>query len=177
MIRQAKVDDWQGIARVHVDCIHTDYEGILPKETIAKFTYHNREERWKKDLPNTIKGGTMNFVATDQDGEIIGFALGGTMRDARLRIAYTGEIYGIYVHPSAQGQGYGKKLFEHVVSHLVSLHHLSIASWTFKDHRSSNFFDHLGGKDIYQKTTTIGGQELKEVAYGWDFPDGDIVMN
>ncbi len=168
IIRQAKVDDWKGISRVHVDCMHSAYQEILPSDIINKFTYKDREKRWQKDLPNSIRGGTMNFVAVDQQGEIVGFALGGTMRDPRLRIKYTGEIYGLYVHPEAQGQGYGTKLFESVAQHLASLHHSSIALWTFKDHQSCSFYKYLGGEEVYEKNTIIAGKEMKECAYGWD---------
>ncbi|RXI96194.1 GNAT family N-acetyltransferase [Anaerobacillus alkaliphilus] len=177
MIRQAQADDFKGIARVHVDCIHTGYQAILPTDTIEKFTYSSREQRWENDLPKTISGGTMNFVAVDEQGKIIGFALGGTMRDPRLRIAYTGEIYGIYIHPNAQGKGIGKQLFKAVTEHLLSLHHTSIALWNFKEHHSCNFFKHLDGKEVYEKSTVIGGKELLECAYGWEFAKKENVLN
>ncbi|MCT8137809.1 GNAT family N-acetyltransferase [Anaerobacillus sp. CMMVII] len=168
MIRQATADDWKGISQVHVDCMHTAYQAILPSNILDKFTYQDREKRWQKDLPNSIKGGSMNFVALDNQGEIVGFALGGTMRDPRLRIGYTAEIYGIYVHPEAQGHGFGKKLFESVMEHLASLHHSKVALWTFENHPSCAFFEYLNGKEVYEKNTTIAGKELKECAYGWE---------
>lgn len=168
IIRKATVDDYKGISRVHVDCMHSAYQDILPTEVLNKFTYSEREKRWQKDLPNTIKGGTMNFVAEDKNGEIVGFALAGTMRDARLRIKYTGEIYAIYVLPDAQGQGIGKKLFHVASQHLAAMHHTSAALWTFKNHSSCSFFTSLGGEEVYDKNTTIAGKELKECAFGWD---------
>ncbi|OIJ22214.1 hypothetical protein BKP45_05975 [Anaerobacillus alkalidiazotrophicus] len=167
LIRKATIDDWKGISSVHVDCMHAAYQEILPPDVLNKFTYTNRETRWKNDLPNTIRGGTMNFVLEDDD-KIVGFALGGTMRDARLRIRYTGELYGIYVHPEVQGQGFGKKLFERVAQHLASIHHSSMALWTFKNHQSCSFLEYLGGEEVYEKNTTVAGNELKECAYGWD---------
>lgn len=168
MIRKANIDDWKGISRVHVDCMHSAYQGVLPAATLEKFTYNDRETRWQKNLPNSIRGGTMNFVALDKNDEIVGFALAGTMRDPRLRIKYTGEVYGIYVHPEAQGQGFGRKLFEAVIGHLVTHHHSSIALWTFNKHSSNSFFEHLCGTNVYEKKTVIAEKELEECAYGWD---------
>ncbi|MBU9720028.1 MULTISPECIES: GNAT family N-acetyltransferase [Bacillaceae] len=168
IIRKATIDDWSGISRVHVDCIQSAYKEIFPSEILDNFTYVSREKRWKKDLPNTIKKGTMTYVAQDQTGEIIGFTLGGTMRDPRLRIGYLGEIYGLYVHPKYQKQGIGKKLFTSISHYFTSLEFPSLAVWTFDSHSSEDFFQHLGGKKIYDKKTTIGGKELKENAYGWD---------
>ncbi|WP_280771928.1 GNAT family N-acetyltransferase [Salipaludibacillus daqingensis] len=168
IIRQAKLDDWKGIAHVHVDCLHSAYSETLPSNTLEKFTYIDREKRWQKDLQKSINGGTMTYVAEDQNNEIVGFALGGTMRDARLRIKYTGEIYGLYVHPDYQGQGLGKKLFESVAEHLASVHFSSMALWTFGNLDSCSFFKHLAGQQVYEKKTTVGGKELVEYAYGWD---------
>jgi len=168
IIRQANEEDWKGIARVHVDSLHSSYQNTLPTEVLNKFTYTDRENRWKKDLPKSISGGTMTYVVEDKNSEIVGFALGGTMRDARLRINYIGELYGLYVHPDAQGQGYGKKLLESVAQHLSSVHFSSMALWTFENLESSSFFKHLGGKQVYKKNTTIAGKELVEEAYGWD---------
>ncbi|MCD8511347.1 MAG: GNAT family N-acetyltransferase [Bacillus sp. (in: Bacteria)] len=167
-IRKASINDFEGIAQVHVDCFQSAYADLLPSETLTKFTYENRAKRWNKDLPNALTGGTMTFVAEDKDGEIVGFALGGTMRDARLRLGYIGEVYGIYVHPNAQGQGLGKKLLESVAQHLVTNKLQTMGLWTFHEHPSCRFFESLGGKQIYNKKTTIAGKELEEVAYGWD---------
>ncbi|WP_179298787.1 GNAT family N-acetyltransferase [Evansella halocellulosilytica] len=168
IIRQATTDDWKGIAHVHVDCTHTAYQGILPSTILKKFTYSDREKRWQKDLPKSTSGGTRTFVAVNHQDEIVGFALAGTMRDPRLRIKYTGEIYGIFVHPEVQGEGLGRKLFESVTQYLASIHHSSIALWTFKGHESTSFFKHLCGVEVYEKETTIAGKELKECAFGWD---------
>ncbi|MDQ0255271.1 GNAT superfamily N-acetyltransferase [Evansella vedderi] len=168
IIRQARHDDWKGIAQVHVDCMHSAYQEFLPSDVLDKFTYANREKRWEKDLPKAIGKGTMTFVVENKQGEIVGFALGGTMRDPRLRISYIGELYGIYVHPDFQGQGFGKKLLETVAQHLASLDLPSMALWTFKGHPSCSFFESLGGEKVYDKKTTIAGKELKEYAYGWD---------
>lgn len=168
IIRKAVIDDYEGIAKVHVDSFQSAYADLLPSETLTKFTYENRAMRWKKDLPNALTGGTMTFVAEDKDGKIVGFALGGTMRDARLRLGYIGEVYGIYIHPDAEGQGLGKKLLESVAQHLASQDFPSMGLWTFHEHPSCRFFEGLGGKQIYNKQTTIAGKVLKEVAYGWD---------
>lgn len=168
IIRQAHVDDWKGIARVHVDSLHASYQDTLPLDVLNKFTYADREKRWQKDLPKSISGGTMTYVVEDKNREIVGFALSGTMRDARLKMKYTGEVYGLYVHPDAQGQGFGRKLFESVAQHLASVHFSSIALWTFENLESCSFFKHLGGVQVYEKSTTIAGKQLVEYAYGWD---------
>ncbi|SER40124.1 GNAT family N-acetyltransferase [Salipaludibacillus aurantiacus] len=166
-IRKASVDDAKGIARVNVDCWKSAYKHVLPSHIINKLTYSDREERWKKNLPDSTSGGTMTFVAEDQNGEIIGFALGGTMRDPRLRIKYTGELYALYVSPEFQGRGIGRKLFDSVIHHLSSLRHSSVALWVFEDLHSCTFYTHLGGEQIYHKKTTVGGKTLNELAFGW----------
>ncbi|ADU30592.1 GCN5-related N-acetyltransferase [Evansella cellulosilytica DSM 2522] len=168
MIRQATVNDWKGIAKVQVDSMREAYKNHFPAKVIDNMNYLDRENRWQNDLPKTISGGTMNYVVVNEKDIIIGFALGGTMRDPRLRIKYTGELYGIYLVPELQGQGFGKKLLESVAYHLASQHHNSMALWTLKPHNSCFFFERMQGKEVYEKNTMIGGKELKECAYGWD---------
>ncbi|MBU9713049.1 GNAT family N-acetyltransferase [Evansella tamaricis] len=168
IIRKAKSDDWKGIARVHVDCMHTAYQGVLPPEILDKFTYDNREKRWKNDLPKAIRRGTMTYVVEDQQGAIVGFALGGTMRDPRLRIRYIGEVYGIYVHPQVQNEGIGKKLLESVAEYFSTLDFPTMALWTIKELPSCPIFEKLGAENVYEKKTVIGGKTLEEIAYGWE---------
>ena len=40
--------------------------------------------------------------------------------------------------------------------------------WVFKDnHPARRFYESMGGEYVEQKTITIGGTDLMEVAYGW----------
>jgi GNAT superfamily N-acetyltransferase len=166
-IRRATADDYSGIARVHVDNWLNTYKEIFPAEVLNTWTYETREVRWKKSLPKALSGGTMTFVAEER-GTILAFALAGTMRDARLRMRYTGEIYGVFVHPEHQGRGLGRKLFEACAEHLLSFDHARAALWTLENNPDRDFFEIVGGKKVYDAPDEIGGRSYTKVAYGWD---------
>lgn len=44
----------------------------------------------------------------------------------------------------------------------------SMLVWVLADNQSRRFYEALGGRFVTQQTITIGGQELTEVAYGWN---------
>lgn len=167
-IRQASIRDAEEMARVHVDYWKSSYKDILPDDIIENLSYSDREKRWLENLPSSTSGGTMTYVAEDVNGRMAGFALGGTMRDARLRIKYTGELYGLFVHPEYEGWEIARQLFINVTDHLISLHHSGMALWTFENHHSCSFYKQMGGEKIYDKKTDIAGRKLNELAFGWD---------
>jgi hypothetical protein len=39
--------------------------------------------------------------------------------------------------------------------------------WVLAENPSRKFYERLGGQLVYEKTVTIGGVPLIEVAYGW----------
>ena len=43
--------------------------------------------------------------------------------------------------------------------------------WVLRDNPVINFYRHMGGKLITEKTENIGGKDLRECASGWNNPD------
>ena len=166
-IREADVKDAPGIAKVHVDNWISTYYDVFPAHVFETWTYKNREERWKKSLPEAVSGGTRTYVA-EEEGKIAAFALAGTTRDARLRMRYTGEFYGIYVHPDFQRQGLGRKLLESCAEHLASQGHKRAALWVIENNKEQPFFEKMGGEVVYEAPVEIGGNNYKNIAYGWE---------
>jgi hypothetical protein len=39
--------------------------------------------------------------------------------------------------------------------------------WVLAENPARKFYERLGGQPVYEKTVTIGGVPLIEVAYGW----------
>jgi hypothetical protein len=67
-IREARIEDAAGMARVHVDSWRTTYAGIVPDAYLANLTYARRENLWHDILSNT-SGNEYRFVAVNA-GEI-----------------------------------------------------------------------------------------------------------
>lgn len=166
-IRKAEKKDAAGIAKVHVDNWLKTYSGILPEAALSTWTYAEREKRWEASLNNALSGGTMTFVAEGPSG-IAGFALSGTMRDARLRMRYSGEVYGLYVHPAEQQKGLGEELLLAAFEHLQELQHPRAALWIPGNNEHKNFFEKRGASKVYEAPLEIGGSHYTNEAYAWE---------
>jgi hypothetical protein len=100
IIRPARVEDAPGIARVHVDSWRTAYKGILPDEALANLSYEQREHLWAETLGHPERK-SFGFVAEDEQGQIVGFVVGGPVRDTDP--LYKGELYAIHL-PYGRGR-------------------------------------------------------------------------
>jgi ribosomal protein S18 acetylase RimI-like enzyme len=106
-------------------------------------------------------------VAERANGTLLGFAGGGTRRGKRLPHAC--EIYAIYVLGAAQRQGLGHALMASVGRGLLDQGFTSLCLWVLRDNEPARrFYESLGGVAVGEKTNSMGGQRLAEVAYGWD---------
>ena len=165
IIREARIEDAAGIAKVHVDTWRTTYRGIVSDEHLANMTYSNHEKRWKSYLTsNTYSSFT--YIAEDDSGQVIGFVSGGSERTADL--IYKGELYLIYILKKYQGKGIGLILTQTLVKKLLQEGINSMMLWVFADnHVACRFYELLGGQRLKTKQAEFGGVMLDEVAYGW----------
>ncbi|CAM3991214.1 GNAT family N-acetyltransferase [Alkalicoccus chagannorensis] len=167
MIRQAVIEDAEAIAAVQAANWQDTYEGLLPPATAASWTTEERTVRWKKQMEQAVSGGTNLFVY-EAGNQIAGFVLAGTTKDARLRMRYSGEIYGIYVHPDWKKQGIGRVLLEAGFSHLRDKQHRRAGLWVLSDQRERHFFERMEGDPVYEAPITIAGRSYQQTAYGWE---------
>lgn len=164
-IRPATIADAAGIGRVHVDSWRTTYAGIIKPETLANLSYEKSAER-NRMFMSEPEPHRRYFVAEDETGRIVGFAMGGPARGEAP--GFAGELYGIYLLKEAQGQGTGRRLVRAMAEALAEQGLLSMMVWVLADNPSRRFYEALGGRFVREHLITIGGQELVEVAYGWD---------
>lgn len=164
-IRKAVLADAKGIARVHVDSWIATYRNIVPDIYLDQLSYDAREQLWNGNLK-----ADNNFVAENDEGEIIGFADGGKERTGKYA-ALQGELYSIYILPKYQGKGIGRSLVKRVVEHLKENGYHSMLIWVLEENHSRGFYEKMGGKEVDRKTLTISGKELTEIAYGWEDVD------
>jgi ribosomal protein S18 acetylase RimI-like enzyme len=163
-IREATPNDIPGIARVHIDTWRTAYVDIVPAAHLAGLSYEQRESRWRENL-SSQGDGSFTLVA-DADGSVVGFAGGGPERDGLS--GYDGELYGLYVLAAYQRQGIGRELTLTVARRLAAGGFKAMILWALKDNTKTRaFYEAMGGVSAGEKTITIGGAQLIEVAYGW----------
>ncbi len=164
LIRAAVPDDAPAIARVHVETWRSAYKDIVPAAYLASLAQAEREARWREILGHPAPG-TCAFVAVDGAGQVAGFADGGPRRDGPEQFA--GELYAIYLTPSTQRQGVGRRLVGAVAQGLAQAGMPSMLLWVFADNPARRFYEALGGQLVAQQTFELGGATLDEVASGW----------
>ena len=103
MVRPARPEDAEAIARVHVETWRTAYAHALTAETLAQMDVGERAEAWRQWL-----GGQNATFVGEVDGEVRGFVNVGASRDH----PGLGELYAIYVQPEAWGTGLGTTLID-----------------------------------------------------------------
>ena len=160
-VRQARIEDADSIARVHVESWKTTYAGIVPDAYLSSLTAEPRATMWREWLN---AGNALVFVAEDETG-VFGFANGGRSRDAIE--GYDAELYAIYLLQQKQKQGVGRSLVRKLTQALRSKGFRSLIVWVLAKNPSVNFYLSLGGSLVAEKQIEIGGVQLTEIAFGW----------
>lgn len=164
IIRPAELADAAGIAKAHVDTWRTTYVGIVSDERLATLSYEQSEQRQRKHLLDATEAH-FYYVAEDDDGRIVGFAVGGPERGGDA--THKGEINGMYILASHQRRGIGRRLVAAAATHLLAHDIESMLIWVLADNPSRRFYEVLGGRLVKETEIEIGGEMLVEVAYGW----------
>src|SRR5881398_2402612 len=107
-VRRATPADALGIAEVNVASWRGAYAGLLPQPFLDSLSVESRTGQWRRQLEDP---SVVALVAVDAGDSVIGFASTGPSRDADADDS-TGELYAIYLHPSAWGSGIGAALHD-----------------------------------------------------------------
>nr|WP_255726345.1 GNAT family N-acetyltransferase [Microvirga sp. ACRRW] len=109
-------------------------------------------------------------VALDADGEIVGFARGGPIRNKGADLLGTdAEIFAIYLLDKVKRQGLGRKLMAVVFDHLAAQGFRSVGLWVLKENGAARrFYETLGGQAGPEQSFDVRGQMLTEVAYRFE---------
>jgi L-amino acid N-acyltransferase YncA len=164
-IRPATIADSPGVARVQVDTWRSAYRGMVPDSYLDGLDYMESAARWGRGFSNPERRG-FAFVAEDEDGEIVGFAVGGPQRSEVP--GYEGELNAIYVLHNHQGKGTGRALARSVARELLARGMCSMVVWVLTDnHPARRFYESLGGVWLREGEFELDALILKETCYGW----------
>ncbi|MFG6149241.1 GNAT family N-acetyltransferase [Halobacillus sp. B23F22_1] len=162
-IRKATAADAKEIAKVSTTSWKSTYENILPDSFLASLDPSDKISKWEnfiaRDDENFI------FVVETNEGKVVGFCHGGLERTGKY--PFRGELYAIYFYKEVQRAGLGQKLLGALARKLYSEGMVSMLVWVLEDNPYRRFYEKRGGAVIDEKTITIDGCELNEVAYGW----------
>jgi GNAT superfamily N-acetyltransferase len=160
-IRDAKLEDAQAIAEVHLASWRTTYPGIIPQAYIDGLRVADGAARWRQWLGET---SAIAFVAEDDAG-IFGFVSGGAM--VHPVDGYDGELGAIYLLATHQRNGAGRALVQRLAQTLRQRGFRSCVVWALEANSACRFYERLGGVRVASQPIEIGGVSLTEIAFGW----------
>jgi ribosomal protein S18 acetylase RimI-like enzyme len=164
-VRDARGEDAEGVARVHVSVWQAAYRGILPADFLAGLRWEDRYEFWRHQLAEPSVDGGRTLVLVD-GARVLGFASTGPARDEDRRRADAWELYAIYVVPDLWGQGWGQALAEAALDAVPAVAS-DVSLWVLADNdRARRFYERLGfAPDGQRQVIALGGRDVAEVRY------------
>jgi hypothetical protein len=96
VIRPAKKEDAESLAKIHVHSWRAAYRNIVPDSFLGRFTYEKRIKAFREALD---KQSEETYIA-ELDGKAVGMLTIGNNRDDDLDKTLIGEIWGIYLDPT-----------------------------------------------------------------------------
>lgn len=158
---KAALDDADAIARIQVETWRMTYAGILPDELLIRMSKNRQRRMWRR----MMRGGETIQVARDPAAGVIGFGSYGPNRSDRD--GFSGEIYTLYVAPDFQGIGIGRGLLRAMFGSLTGEGHDSALVWVLAENPNRFFYEAQGGQRIAERSVTMWGAQVRELAYGW----------
>jgi ribosomal protein S18 acetylase RimI-like enzyme len=162
-IREAVPADATEIARVHDDAWRSTYQGIIPHLHLEKMITRRSPVWWHKSLRKSKAGiSVLTF-----DDIVQGYVSFGPARIPHR--SKTGEIFELYLAPTFQGLGLGKKLFVAARQTLNRQGWRSLLVWALAENEGAcSFYSRLGGRRCASSPERYGDITLNRIAFFWE---------
>lgn len=164
-VRPARPDDAAILARIYVAAWRDTYAGILPDSMLVGMSDVRHAAAWQQELATRDRHSD-TLVAEDDD-EVLGLVTVGPARRVSRSQLEGGEIYRLYVAPERQNEGIGKALLMASLDWLISREVDAVIVWVLAENPARFFYEAMGGTRLGEKSDTVGGTKVREVAYGW----------
>lgn len=167
-LREATLEDTDAIVDVHVRTWRETYADILPRDGADPYSRDERTEMWGSFLERAQRYDQLGarVVETPAEG-VVGVVCMGPTRTPE--IGFDGELYAIYLLPEHQGEGRGRRLFNAAVEFLQGADFSSMMLWVYvANDRARGFYEGLGGEVVTSRDKKVSGEDVEQVAYGWD---------
>lgn len=161
-LRPARESDAKSLSEVHDEAWVAAYRGILPGVALERMLARRGPAYWRRTTGRR-GAGTLVLVF---DGAVVGYATLGPNRVRRL--PYGGEVYEIYLRPTHQGLGLGKKLFHEARRVLAANSLEGLVVWALEDNTSAcAFYRAMGGVAVGRTMEPFGDVKLAKAAFAW----------
>ncbi len=154
-IRAAHADDADAIVEVALRAWTEGFRGIVPPEVDPRRAW--TLDRVRARLSERDKE-TVHRVAV-LDGRVMGYVVLGPSRDPDAAQARVGEIWALYVHPTAWRRGLGRASVDRALGELAAAGFREATLWTLAQSPSARAFYEACG-------FVADGAEQRRVALG-----------
>jgi GNAT superfamily N-acetyltransferase len=166
-VRPARPEDAAAVARIRVVTWRSAYRGLMPDHALDSLDVDEQTAAWGRYIAERAAKGQELWVAEDTDGQVVGYAAVGPEREGN---SGRGEIYAVYVDPTRQGQGAGRRLMAAGSAWLADRGLLPLILWVLTANEPARrFYERLGGEVCGTRQITIS-VSLDETAYCWRGP-------
>ncbi len=173
IIRPAQEVDAPAIGQVMVATYLAAHRDQMPEEAWKKraeeWTPEVSGDGWARTLREIAADGQPQeciYVALDDDGAVVGLAMGGPANTEEL--PQTGAVYALYISTRRQGQGLGRRLVQAVAADLAhkGMTKLQIGCLA-ANAPARGFYEAIGGRLVSERLFDEDGVMLPEVVYEW----------
>jgi len=160
MVRDARPEDAEAIARVRTRGWQAAYAHVFPKEALAGMPTDAVRDYWAGHLASPEPRSAI--VVAEAAGDVAGFASVGPARGES-----GGELYAIYVDPEHWGEGLGRALIAAAEEQLAEAGFAEAILWVLGENpRARRFYEAAGWEyDGGSKRDTFLDTEVVEVRY------------
>ena len=166
VIRPARADDAEAIARVRVDSWRETYHGMIPQAYLDAMKIEESRMLWEKVL--TAGSTAVSVFVAERGAEIVGFGSGNML--AEPKHGFDAELSAVYVRREFQRAGIGRRL---VAETAVALSQRDCGAsglivWVIAGNKGARaFFERMGAELVVEQAFQWDGMDLVEAGYGW----------
>jgi ribosomal protein S18 acetylase RimI-like enzyme len=158
----ASLQDAEGIAIAHVSAWQTAYRGIVSDTFLDAMSVTDRSARWRALLGDS----ECTIIVYKVEDQVLGFISFGKHREPQAS-PEEGEVWTMYVHPTAWRTGVGRTLIAEALSALE--HRGCTSTWVWvlaANAQAIAFYSACGFKlqAVSKRYFQLGDQRLEEVA-------------
>jgi len=163
-IRDARAEDAPAIADAWIKSWQIAYAGQLPDDLLAAQESRRSERVEQTEQAIRNASGRRCVLVAEDDGRVAGFVSVGPSRDEG---ATAGEVYAIYLQPTAWGRGFGRDLLSAASGFLRDAGFGDATLWVLGSNlRARRFYEAAGWQtDGATRTEVMRGTTVDEVRY------------
>ena len=169
MIRKAKIEDSNNIAKLIIRGWQTAYKGLINQEFLDSMKEDEMSKGWKKSIFSQNESN--NIYVYEKENKILGVIRFGKVADQN-DINHNAEIHVLYVEPKLKRNGIGSKLFDYAKNYFIEHNMKKLIIWCLKGNEPSiEFYKKMGGEIISEREAKVHNIELEEVGLEYNLED------